>query len=226
MASKRNRVKAVAYMRTSSPTNVGEDKDSEKRQRKAIKGFAKSGGYVIADEDWFYDAAVSGADLIEDRKGFAALLSRIESNGVRTVIVEDVGRFARELMTQEQGIVALINLGVKVMTASGDDLTQTDDPMRVAFRQMAGVFVQLEKTRLVQKLRVARERKRAANGKCEGRKSHAESNPKAVALAKAIKSRGLRVSLRQIAAELEGAGYVNKSGKRFAAKSVMKMLVE
>jgi DNA invertase Pin-like site-specific DNA recombinase len=45
----------------------------------------------------FYDPAVSGSDAIEDRPGFAALLDRIENNGVRTVIVEDVSRFAREI---------------------------------------------------------------------------------------------------------------------------------
>jgi DNA invertase Pin-like site-specific DNA recombinase len=45
----------------------------------------------------FHDAAVSGSDAIEDRPGFAALLDRIENNGVRTVIIEDVSRFAREM---------------------------------------------------------------------------------------------------------------------------------
>jgi hypothetical protein len=32
---------------------------------------------------------------------------RIEGNGVRTVVVEDASRFARELVTQELGIIAL-----------------------------------------------------------------------------------------------------------------------
>jgi hypothetical protein len=50
-------------MCTSSATNVGEGKDSEARQRKAIESYAKSAGAVIVD--WFYDAAVSGADPIE-----------------------------------------------------------------------------------------------------------------------------------------------------------------
>ena len=40
-------------MRTSSATNVGERKDSEARQRKAIEGYAKAAGYVIVD--WFYE---------------------------------------------------------------------------------------------------------------------------------------------------------------------------
>jgi DNA invertase Pin-like site-specific DNA recombinase len=47
MAGKRNRVKAVGYVRTSSATNVGADKDSERRQRHAIERFAKSAGYEI-----------------------------------------------------------------------------------------------------------------------------------------------------------------------------------
>jgi DNA invertase Pin-like site-specific DNA recombinase len=41
-------------------------------------------------------------------------------------------------------------------------------------RQIMGVFSQLEKTRLVKKLKAARDRKRT-NGKVEGRKSHLEA---------------------------------------------------
>jgi DNA invertase Pin-like site-specific DNA recombinase len=56
----RNKIEAVAYLRTSSAANVGADKDSDKRQRAAIAAFAKAAGYSIVAE--FYDAAVSGAD--------------------------------------------------------------------------------------------------------------------------------------------------------------------
>ncbi len=148
---------------------------------------------------------MSGADPIEIRPGFAALLDRIESNGVRVVIVEDASRFARDLVTQELGILALIGRGVTVLTSSGDDLTHTEDPFKVAMRQIAGTFAQLEKSRLVAKLRAARERKRAAGVKVEGRKSHAELNPDLVALARRLHRKdrqGNRRSLRNIAAEL------------------------
>src|SRR5216684_1959252 len=47
---------------------------------------SEASGAVIVD--WFYDAAVSGADPIEVRPGFAHLLARIADNGVRTIIVE------------------------------------------------------------------------------------------------------------------------------------------
>jgi DNA invertase Pin-like site-specific DNA recombinase len=86
----------------------------------------------------FYDAAVSGADPIDARPGFKALLERIMSNGVRTVIVEDASRFARTLMVQEAGIATLAGLGVRVITSRGDDLTESDDEMRVAMRQIVG----------------------------------------------------------------------------------------
>ncbi|HYI83667.1 MAG TPA: serine recombinase, partial [Acetobacteraceae bacterium] len=57
------------------------------------------------------------------------------------------------------------------MTASGEDLTATDDPARVAMRQVAGAFAEFEKARLVHKLRGARDRaSEAAGWRVEGRK--------------------------------------------------------
>ena len=88
MASLRNskapKVKAVAYIRTSSAANVGADKDSDMRQRQAIAAFAKQAGHELVGE--FNDAAVSGADHIETRPGFAAMLAYIASNGARTIM--------------------------------------------------------------------------------------------------------------------------------------------
>jgi DNA invertase Pin-like site-specific DNA recombinase len=115
----KGRAQAVGYTRTSSAANVGADKDSEKRQRVAIDGFAKRIGLEIVE--WFYDPAVSGADPIEARPGFSALLDRLENNGVRTVLVEDASRFARDLVAQELGLLLLIKRNVRVLTANGDD---------------------------------------------------------------------------------------------------------
>lgn len=224
MAGKAKRA-AVAYIRTSSAAIVGADKDSDKRQRAAIEGFAKRAGFELAAE--FNDAAVSGADPIESRAGFAALLDRIESNGVRTVIVEDASRFARELMTQELGILALINRGVRVLTANGDDLTDSTDPSRVMMRQIAGAFHQYEKARPVAKLQAARQRKREVVGKVEGRKSWAEVNPQLAKEARRLRRRspkGGQRSLRAIAEELAKLGYVNERGVPFSPSSVQSML--
>ena len=164
---------------------------------------------------------------IDTRPGFAELLDRIEGNGVRTVIVEDASRFARELMTQELGILALIQRGVRVLTANGDDLTDSSDPSRKMMRQIAGAFHEYEKARLVAKLKAARDRKRAAAGKCEGRKSWAEINPDLVRQAKRLRRRspkGHQRSLRDVAAELAKLGFVNQRGVEFSASSIASIL--
>ena len=59
---------AFAYLRTSSAANVGEGKDSDRRQRKAILDYAKGAGFRVVDE--YYDAGVSGADPVDGRPGF------------------------------------------------------------------------------------------------------------------------------------------------------------
>lgn len=217
---------ALAYMRTSSTANVGSDKDSEARQRAAIAAFAKRGKFQIVE--WFYDPAVKGSDAIEGRPGFKALLDRIVSNGIRTVIVEDASRFARHLLTQEAGIALLVGIGVRVLTASGDDLTDSDDEFRVAMRQMLGVFSQLEKTRLVKKLKSGRERAKKLGKPAGGQRPHTKLRPSVVAEAKRLRStedaKGRRMSLRKISAALAAAGHVNEAGQPFNAKSVRAML--
>ena len=75
---------------------------------------------------------------------------------------------------------------------------------------------------MVAKLKAARDRKREANGKCEGRKSYAEARPDTVALVKELAARGL--SYRKIAAELAAQGHVTRTGKPHVASAVQKML--
>jgi DNA invertase Pin-like site-specific DNA recombinase len=216
MARKRNLVQAVGYVRTSSATNTGPDKDSERRQRSAIERFAKAAGFNVVV--WFADPAVSGSDPIESRPGFGALLDRVENNGVRVVLVEDASRFARDLVAQELGVLMLIKRGIRVVTAAGDDMTDSSDPSRIMMRQIAGSFAEYEKRRLVRKLREARER----SGNLGGRKSYAEAMPDTVALAKHLYGQGL--SYRKISATLAENGHVTGSGKPHVASAVRKMV--
>ena len=116
----------------------------------------------------------------------------------------------------------LIKRGMRVITASGDDLTEATDPARIMMRQIAGSFAQYEKARLVRKLREARDRKRAETGRCEGRKSYAEARPETVALVKQLEAEGL--SYRKIATELAARGHVTSGGKPHVASAIQKML--
>jgi DNA invertase Pin-like site-specific DNA recombinase len=91
-------------------------------------------------------------------------------------------------------------------------------------RQIAGAFSQLEKARLVAKLKAAREQKKEKHGKCEGRKGYAEAMPETVALAKQLNADGL--SYRQISTALAAQGDVTGSGKPHVASAVQKMEVK
>lgn len=214
--------KAVAYMRTSSATGVGGDKDSEPRQRAAIAAYAAEAGYEIADDDWYYDPKVKGADPVTSRPGFASMLERIASNGVRTVIVESPDRFARDLAVQLAGHDYLKKLGVVLIPASAPEHFIEDTPTAVLVRQVLGAIAEFEKASLVAKLHAARTRKRQRTGKkVGGRKNYAETNPAMVA--RAVQLRTLP-SLRAIAAQLEVDGYVTPTGRRYAPMAVKSML--
>jgi DNA invertase Pin-like site-specific DNA recombinase len=220
MAKHRKLVEVVAYLRTSSSTNAGPDKDSDKRQRAAIAAFAKARGYVIVDE--FYDAAVSGADPIAERPGFKAMLDRIAANGVRCILVESPDRFARDLTVQLTGHDFLKSLGVSLIPATAPDFFTEDTPTAVLVRQVLGAIAQFEKTSLVAKLKAARDRKKAITGKCGGRKSYVEARPEVVALANEL--HGQRMSLRKISAALADRGYLTAGGRPYVASAVQAML--
>jgi DNA invertase Pin-like site-specific DNA recombinase len=218
--------KAFAYYRTSSAANVGPDKDSLRRQEAAVLAYARGRGIRVVET--FYDAAVSGADPIEDRPGFLAMLGRIAGNGVRCILVETANRFARDLIVQETGHKMLRNLGIELIAADSPDSFVDDTPTAILVRQILGAVAQFEKAALVAKLKGARERVRRARGKCEGRKAHVEINPEAVALAKrlhrASPKTGERMSLRRISAELKAAGHVNAHGREFNPNSIKSMV--
>jgi len=223
--SRKELIKAVAYFRTSSATNVGEDKDTLKRQREAVRKFAKVAGYEIVAE--YSDDAVKGSDPVDARPGFAAMLKHVAGNGVRTVVVETASRFARDLMVQETGWRMLREAGIVLIAADSPESFVADTPTANMVRQILGAVAEFDRAMLVAKLKGARDRKRAVTGKCGGRKSYVERNAAMVAFAKKLARypvNGRKRSLREVAAELEAAGHVARDGKQFAATAVRRMI--
>ena len=101
---------AIAYFRTSSTTNAGPNKKLLRRQRRAVRSYAKIHKLKIVQE--LYDPAVSGADPIQDRPRFAGLLAHITRNGARFILVENASRFARDLAVQIAGHHLLKDRGI------------------------------------------------------------------------------------------------------------------
>ena len=227
--TKAEAVKAVAYVRTSSATNVGEDKDSEKRQLAAINAHAKRAGIEIVAV--YRDAAVKGGDPIDTRPGFASMLERIEGNGVRTIIVETSSRFARDLMVQEVGFAMLTKRGINMVAADSPTAFLDDTPTARLIRQVLGAVSEFEKAMVVAKLRGARDRKRASGVKVEGRKrigERGEAGATIQAEARRLHRKnpktGERRSLREISAELASAGHLNSKGNAFSASAIASLV--
>lgn len=226
--SSKGSVKAVAYLRTSSSTNVGLDKDSERRQREAIDTYAKATGIEVVDS--YYDAAVSGADAVTERPGFSSMLERLLSNGVRTILVETASRFARDLIVQETGHEMLKARGIDLIAVDSPDSFVADTPTARLIRQVLGAVSEFEKAMLVEKLKGARERKRRETGrKVGGRKNYAEmeGGSEMIALARKLHRyavNGRRRSLNEIADALAEAGYMSTAGTRYTRAAITRML--
>ncbi len=222
--------KAVAYLRTSSATNVGPDKDSAKRQMAAISAYAKAGRIEIVLPP-YYDAAVSGADPIDTRPGFRSLLTFMaEHADVRVILVENASRFARDLAVQLAGHSLLKARGIELIPVDAPNHFTDETPTATMVRQILGAVSEFEKAGIVHKLKVARDAKRAKLGKCEGRKSHREVNPNAVALARRLhrknRETGKRLSLRKIAATMAKQGHLAASGKPYGHSAIQSMLAQ
>lgn len=214
---------AVAYFRTSSAANVGDDKDSLKRQRETVLKYAKTRKLKIVQE--YYDPAVSGADPIQDRPGFSQLLSYVTGNGARIILVENASRFARDLAVQIAGHDLLKDRGIELVPVDAPDHFTDETPTAVMVRQILGAVSEFEKASLVQMLRKARDRKRAETGRCEGRKPvPAKTVREARRLRRKNPRTGKVLSLRKVANELAAMGYVAPSGNPYGAESVKRMV--
>ena len=212
-------VKAFSYLRVSGKAQV--KGDGLPRQRAAIKAYTKAPGYSIVRE--FADEGVSGAIETTDRPAFAEMLKTLHANGVRTVLVERLDRLARDLMVQEAALSYFKQHGFSIVSVMEPDL-MASDPSRIAFRQMMGVFAQYDKSMIVLKLAGARAKKRAREGRCEGRKpfGYYEGEAMAVERMKALRNEGL--GFDRIARRLNSEGIPTRTGRPWHGVVVNRIL--
>lgn len=219
-------MKAYGYIRVSSQAQV--QGDGFRRQTQAINAYAKTNGVELVRI--FREGGVSGTAEEHERPAFMEMMTAILSNGVRTVIVEGLDRLAREYRVQENLLVFMAAHGVALIAArTGENVTEAlqADPMRKALVQVQGVFAELEKNTLVQKLRQAREQKRLVAGKCEGRKPASELRPELLAEVRRLrraKPGQRRLTFAQIAERLNADGVVGMNGQTFTAPALQSLI--
>lgn len=210
---------AYGYVRVSGRGQI--KGDGFRRQEKAIQDIAEKNDIKIVRV--YKETGVSGT--IQNRPALAEMLVDIDENakGVKTVIVEKLDRVARDLMIQESIIKDFNDKNVILISAlEGPDLLKAD-PTRKLVRQVLGAISEYEKSMLVQKLRVARQRKKAKFGKCEGRRSYAEAAPETVFLIKKLRRKpkgGRRKTLNEIAGILNFKRLPTLNGQPWTLQTV------
>jgi DNA invertase Pin-like site-specific DNA recombinase len=195
--------------------------DGFTRQRTAIKAYAAANDMKIVRE--FRDEGVSGTIETTDRPAWSEMLAVLHSNGVNTIVVEKLDRVARDLMVQEAAIADLKKHGFTLVSVAEPDL-MANDPTRVLMRQLMGAVAQYDKSQIVAKLRGARMRKRAAEGRCEGRKPYGFylGESEVINRMKALRAQGL--GFDKIAAQLNAEGIGTRTRGRWHGVMINRIL--
>lgn len=224
--------KAYAYLRVSGKSQV--EGDGFARQMKAIRNYICP-EWVSVEQPYmlryklvrtFKEEGVSGTNDIANRPALVELLAALEADSsIEVVIIEKLDRLARDLMIQEAIMADFRKRGVTLISALEPDLC-SDDPSRKLMRQIFGAFAEYEKTMLVAKLKGARQRKKAATGRCEGIKpyGHNEEEREVLRVMKLQRSEGQ--SYDNIASWLNGEKFRTRAGQgaRWHGATVAKIL--
>lgn len=146
---------------------------------------------------------------------------------VKTVVIEKLDRLARDVIVQENIIRHLQSRGIDILSSSPAEVGLCDeDPTRKFIRVVMGASAQLEKDLIILRTRVARERIRNRGEKCEGRKAYGENGDltevRVLGLMQKLQEQGN--SARAIAKALNEWGEKTRSGKRWHAGTVSKIL--
>ena len=156
--------KAFGYLRVSGQSQV--DGDGFPRQRENILKWAATNHVEIVR--WFEEEGVSGT--LAERPALSEMMVALMSNGVHLVVVEKLDRIARDQMVQETIIQSLMKQGFELLSAhAGEENLCGNDPGRKLMRTIMGAIAEYDKTMIVLKLRAARNRRTAQDGRCEGR---------------------------------------------------------
>jgi DNA invertase Pin-like site-specific DNA recombinase len=211
--------KAHAYLRVSGKGQV--DGDGFPRQLKAIRDYATAHDMKIVNI--YREQGVTGTKESMDRPAFAEMMTALHSNGVRTIIIEKLDRLARDLMVQEATIADLQKHGFTLVSVAEPDLMATD-PTRILMRQLMGAVAQYDKCQVVLKLRGARIRAKAKDGRCEGRKPYGfyDGEDAVIERMKAVRATGL--GFDRIAAQMNAEGLKTRTGARWHGLVVNRIL--
>lgn len=172
----------------------------------------------------FEDPGISGASL--NRPGLSALLEDAKGKKFSKVIIAKLDRLARDLYVQLWVEKELLVHGIEVISLA--EAFNGKDPMTTAMRQIVGVFAQLEKGRITERLLSGRLKKASLGGYAGGGlpRGYASDDGKLRPNREAATVRSIRKfhregwSLRRIARHLNEQHIPNSKGSKWYPATV------
>ncbi len=218
--------KAIAYVRVST-NDQAESGAGLAAQRAAIEAYAKRNGLEVTA--WNEDAGISGAAAIEDRPGLLAAIGQLRRGDVLLIAKRD--RIARDTFLSLVIEKAVGKRGAVI--ASADGVGNGDGPADAFMRSIMDAAAQFERGLIRQRTRAAMAAKRRAGERIGevpfGWDADAEGNlienaAEQKVIACILDCRRAGMSLRQIAAILNGQAVTTKKGRSWYGETVRSIL--
>lgn len=211
--------KAFSYLRVSGSEQAQSDRDGYPRQRTSISAYAAANNLEIVRE---FAEDISGTKETLDRPAWIQMMAAL--NGTRTIVIEALHRFSRDLIVQELGLKDLKKHGITLLFVEPIDV-MSEHPAAVFNRQVLGATAQYVKSDLVVRLKVARLRKKAATGRCEGKLPYGTHEGEALVVRRIQVLRAAGMNWERIAASLNAEGTPTRtSGKRWHGATVARII--
>ena len=208
---------ALAYLRRGSAI----------AERNAIYAFAARAGSEIVTE--FKDAAdaIAAAPEAALQASLIALLTRINLNSVKAVIVGTASLFADAAIYRVVGYERLREKGVELIAADAPEAFAQEALTHEAIKQAIAATTQFDVAVATAAAASQARARKAKTGKPH-RKTYAELAPEATLMAKRLYQAGQtnseRITLREISAKLASVGYLQPNRKPFHPEVIRRML--
>jgi site-specific DNA recombinase len=160
------KIKVIAYLRVSTDKQVKEGEGLE-IQRERISDFCERNNYICVAV--FSDEGISGAKETTDRPGIVEMLDYCKTDSsVHFLVVDKVDRLSRDLFQQLFIEKELLLSNVKILYAAQETLNG-DNVVNDAMRKMMGVFAEMERKLINQRLADGMKKKADNGNKPSGR---------------------------------------------------------
>lgn len=222
--------RAIAYLRVST------DKQAEaghgiNAQLDAVTAWAADNGYeltaVYRDEGW------SGATDPSERPGLTDALAELERGDVLLVAKRD--RLSRDRSTMGLLEYMTDKAGARIVSAAGEG-TDTDDPLSALIQTtIYDLLAQMERVQASVRTKAAMAAKRRRGEYTGGRVPYGyqiaadgvaleENAAEQAVIAAVLEYRAAGLSLRAIADRLEAKGFATRTGRKFAATQISRII--